>query len=47
MRPDSDDDNYELLLKGELDAVMQTTGPRYFSMFGPDHIAFYSQSWSS
>jgi len=36
--PDSDDDNYELLLKGELDAVMQTTGPRYFSMFGPDHI---------
>jgi 4,5-dihydroxyphthalate decarboxylase len=38
--PDEDPEAYELLLKGELDAVMQTTGPRYLSMFGgpADHV---------
>ncbi len=36
--PDNDDENYDLLLRGELDAVMQTTGPRYRSMFGGDYV---------
>ena len=36
--PDDDDANYDLLLRGELDAVMQTTGPRYQSMFGGDYV---------
>jgi 4,5-dihydroxyphthalate decarboxylase len=38
--PEDDDGNYEMLMRGELDAVMQTTGPRYRSMFGGygDHV---------
>jgi 4,5-dihydroxyphthalate decarboxylase len=38
--PDNDDDNYAMLQRGELDVVIQTTGPRYRSMFGGygDHV---------
>ncbi len=31
---DSDVENFKLLLRGELDAVVVTTGPRYWSLFG-------------
>jgi hypothetical protein len=38
--PETDAENYARLMKGEIDAVMQTTGPRYVSMFGGsvDHV---------
>ncbi len=34
--PSSDDKNFQRLLNGDLDAVIVTTGPRYWSMFGPN-----------
>ena len=36
--PASDDEGFNLLLKGELDALILTSGPRYFSMFGHDRL---------
>ncbi len=36
--PATDEEGFELLLKGEIDALMLTSGPRYFSMFGHDKI---------
>ena len=36
--PETDDVALEQLLKGELDAVIMTTGPRYWSLFGGDGI---------
>jgi hypothetical protein len=35
--PKTDEEGVDLLLRGELDAMMFTTGPRYWSMFGPAH----------
>lgn len=35
---DTDEENFRQLLSGELDAVMITGGPRYWSLFGPDRI---------
>jgi len=32
--PETDEENFKLLLGGELDAVVVTTGPRYWSLFG-------------
>jgi hypothetical protein len=34
----SDEDQFAQLLKGEVDAVIVTTGPRYWSLFGPDRV---------
>ncbi len=34
--PETDAENFELLKRGDADAVVVTTGPRYYSMFGGD-----------
>lgn len=34
----TDEENFERLLRGELDAVIVTAGPRYWSMFGRDKL---------
>lgn len=34
----TDEENFERLLGGEVDAVIVTTGPRYWSMFGRDKL---------
>lgn len=36
--PATDEEGFQLLIKGELDAVILTSGPRYFSMFGHDRL---------
>ncbi|NIO11013.1 MAG: ABC transporter substrate-binding protein [Deltaproteobacteria bacterium] len=36
--PATDEEGFQLLMKGELDAVVLTSGPRYFSMFGHDRL---------
>ena len=36
--PTTDEEGFDLLLKGEIDALMLTSGPRYFSMFGHDRL---------
>ena len=36
--PVSDEEGFQLLRKGELDALILTSGPRYFSMFGHDRL---------
>jgi 4,5-dihydroxyphthalate decarboxylase len=34
----TDEEQFAQLLRGDLDAVMVTTGPRYWSLFGPDGV---------
>lgn len=36
--PTTDEEGFDLLLKGAIDALMLTSGPRYFSMFGHDRL---------
>jgi len=36
--PATNEEAFQLLMKGEFDAVMLTSGPRYFSLFGHDQI---------
>lgn len=36
--PRTEEEAFDLLLRGELDAVMVTGGPRYWSLFGGDQI---------
>ena len=36
--PTKEEEGFHQLLKGEIDALVQTTGPRYFSMFGHDKL---------